>query len=224
MTLPFRDRTEAGQALARELSRYAGRPNLIVLALPRGGVPIGAEVARALHAPLDIFVVRKLGVPGHEELAMGAVASGGIRVVNEPVLQELGVSRSLLDEVTIAELREVDRREQAYRTGRPLPELRGATVILVDDGAATGSTMLAGVMALRELGPATIIAAAPVMSREAARALTETANGCEFVARPDPFLGVGAHYIDFTQTTDETVRQLLAAARSRSGEVSHAGS
>jgi putative phosphoribosyl transferase len=209
MSVLFDDRYDAGRRLATRLHSLAGRPGLMVLGLPRGGVPVAGEVAAALSAPLDVFVVRKLGVPGHEELAMGAVASGGVRVVNRDVVHAAGITRRDFDEVTDKELREVQRRERAYRTERPFPDLRGATVILVDDGVATGSTMLAGVHALRELGPAEVIVAAPVMARDAFRALEREADRCECVAVPEPFYGVGMYYQDFSQTGDEEVRSIL---------------
>src|SRR4029453_4180709 len=153
----FRNRTEAGRVLAADLASYEGRSDLIVLALPRGGVPVGSEVARALGAPLDVFLVRKLGLPGHEELAMGAIARGGIRLINEDVVQAYGVTRAEIEAVAAAEQKELDRREVAYRDGRPLPPLEGRTVILVDDGLATGSTMRAAVLAVREESPARIV-------------------------------------------------------------------
>jgi predicted phosphoribosyltransferase len=221
----FTDRQDAGRQLAVRLRSLAGRPGLLVLGLPRGGVPVAGEVAAALDAPLEVFVVRKIGIPGHEELAMGAVASGGVRVVNQDVMRMTGVSRRDFDNVTAMELREVSRREREYLADRPFPDLRGATVILVDDGVATGSTMLAGVHALRQLGPATVIAAAPVMAREAYRTLAAAADLCECVAMPEPFYGVGAHYRDFSQTTDEEVRAVLRrlATRTLGGQVHHAG-
>jgi predicted phosphoribosyltransferase len=209
MTAAFRNRSDAGRQLAARLRRLAGQPDLVVLGLPRGGVPVAAEVAEALGARLDVFVVRKLGAPGHPELAMGAVASGGVRVVEQDVVRQLHVTRQAFDQATEQELREVERRERAYRDARPLPELTGATVVLVDDGAATGATMLAAVYALRQLGPARVIAAAPVMSRQAHRILTEAADQCECVAVPEPFYGVGIHYLDFQQTTDDEVRTVL---------------
>ena len=209
MSVLFADRREAGRRLAARLRRVAGRPGLVVLALPRGGVPIGYEVASVLHAPLDVFLVRKLGVPGHEELAMGAVASGGVRVVNQDVVRQLGVTRQVFDAITEEETRELARRDREYRKGRAFPDIRDATVILVDDGVATGSTMLAAIHALRELGPDSIIVAAPVMAHDAMRAISKAADGVEYLATPEPFFGVGAHYEDFTQTSDEEVRRLL---------------
>jgi predicted phosphoribosyltransferase len=212
MYVVFSDRQEAGRQLATRLKYLAGRPNLVVLGLPRGGVPVAAEVAKALGAPLDVFVVRKLGVPGEEELAMGAVASGGIRVINSDVVTALRISPQVLDQVTAAEQRELDRRDQAYRQGRPFPDLRNATVVLVDDGVATGSTMLAAIRALRQQGPATLVAAAPVMSVSARADLAREADACVCVATPEPFRGVGAWYRDFSQTSDAEVLGLLGPA------------
>jgi predicted phosphoribosyltransferase len=209
MSVLFVDRREAGRRLATRLQRLVGHPDLIVLGLPRGGVPVAHEVALALRAPLDVFVVRKLGVPGHEELAMGAVASGGVRVVNEDVVRQLGVSRQVFDAITEEETREVARRDREYRMGRPFPRIRDATVILVDDGVATGSTVLAAVHALREFGPEAIIVAAPVMAHDAMRAISRAVDAVEYIATPEPFFGVGAHYEDFSQTSDEEVRRLL---------------
>jgi len=209
MSTLFTDRHDAGRRLAARLQRLNGRPDVVVLGLPRGGVPVAYEVARAVRAPLDVFVVRKLGAPGHEELAMGAVASGGVRVINEDVVRGLGISRQTFDEITEQEEREVLRRERTYRDGRPFPTLTGMTIVLVDDGVATGSTMLAAVHALREFRPASIIVAAPVMAADAARTLSRAADACERVAVPEPFYGVGMHYDDFTQTSDEEVRRLL---------------
>jgi predicted phosphoribosyltransferase len=212
MTLPFFNRPDAGRQLADELRDLAGRSNLLVLGLPRGGVPVAAEVAEALGSPLDVFVVRKLGVPGHEEFAMGAVASGGVRVLNQETVQALRIPRHVFDAVSAREQRELERREREYRLGRPFPDLRGKTVILVDDGVATGSTMLAAVYALREHHPAAIIAAAPVMSREAMHELMRAADRCESVVVPEPFLAVARWYRDFEQTTDQEVRALLRRA------------
>jgi predicted phosphoribosyltransferase len=205
----FSDRVEAGRQLAVQLRRLAGRPGVVVLGLPRGGVPVAGMVAAALGAPLDVFVVRKIGVPRREELAMGAVASGGVRVVNQEVVRAAGVSRHEFDEATEREFLEVQRRERAFRLDRPFPDLKGSTVILVDDGVATGSTMLAGVHALRQLGPDQIIVAAPVMARQAYEALAREADGCECITIPTPFYGVGAYYHDFTQTSDQEVRRVL---------------
>jgi predicted phosphoribosyltransferase len=225
MSVLFTDRRDAGCQLAARLQQLTGRPGLLVLGLPRGGVPVAYEVASALRAPLDVFVVRKLGVPGHEELAMGAVASGGVRVVNEEVVRQLGITRQVFDAITEEEKREVLRRDRGYRLGRPLPAIHGAAVILVDDGVATGSTVLAAVHALREFGPESITVATPVIARETMRTLAQVADAVEYVAIPEPFYGVGAHYEDFSQTSDNEVRQLLAEAGASDGPapLSHAG-
>jgi putative phosphoribosyl transferase len=208
----FRDRTDAGRRLAGELTQYAGRDDVIVLALPRGGVPVGAEVARALGAPLDVFLVRKLGVPGHEELAMGAIASGGVRVLNRDVLDQLRIPPQRVDAVAAQELEELARREAAYRDGRPAPDVRGKTVILVDDGLATGASMKAAVAALRGLGPARVVVAVPVGAAETCAELAPMADEVVCTATPDPFYAVGSWYADFDQTTDDEVRALLAEA------------
>ena len=225
MSALFADRRDAGRQLAQRLERFRGRADVIVLGLPRGGVPVAAEIAGALDLPLDVFVVRKLGVPGQEELAMGAVASGGVRVINEEIVRLARIRPDVFEGVTARELREILRREAAYRGERPFPALDGATVILVDDGVATGSTMLAGVHALRQLGPSAVIVAAPVMAHTARRALERAADGCEYVALPEPFYGVGMHYADFSQTPDEEVREILRrfATRSFDPEAAHAG-
>ncbi|WP_029214532.1 phosphoribosyltransferase [Kallotenue papyrolyticum] len=209
---PFRDRYDAGRRLAQRLMSYAGRSDVLVLALPRGGVPVGYEVARALGAPLDVLVVRKLGVPGHEELAMGAIATGGIRVTYDEVVHELGIPQEVIDAVTAREQRELLRREQAYRDGRPPPQVRGKTVILVDDGLATGTTMRAAAMALRQQAPARIIVAVPVAAPGSTRQLVGLVDGVVTLLQPEPFYGVGLWYQDFTQTSDEEVRALLARA------------
>jgi putative phosphoribosyl transferase len=205
----FRNRSEAGQLLAAKLAKYADKPDVIVLALPRGGVPVGYEVAHTLHAPLDVFVVRKLGIPGHEELAMGAVASGGVRVLNDQVVRGLGIPDSVIGAVANWELQELQRRERLYRGNRPPPDVRGRTVILVDDGLATGSTMLAAVQALRKLGPARIVVAVPVASGDTCQLLQEYVDEVVCAATPEPFYAVGLWYRDFSQTTDEEVRELL---------------
>jgi putative phosphoribosyl transferase len=205
----FRDRTEAGRLLAAKLARYVDRPDVLVLALPRGGVPIGHEVARALHAPMDVFIVRKLGVPGHEEFAMGAVATGGVRVLNEQVVSALGIPDYVIEAVAAWEQQELERRERLYRGNRPPPEVRGMTVILVDDGLATGSTMLAAVQALRKLGPARIVVAVPVASPDTCELLKSEVDEIVCAATPEPFYAVGLWYRDFSQTTDEEVRELL---------------
>ena len=209
----FRDRTDAGRRLAARMTEYAGRPEVLVLALPRGGVPVAFEVARSLGAPLDVFLVRKLGVPGYEELAMGAIASGGVRVVNEDVVQHLGIAPEVIDAVAAREQGELERRERAYRDERPAPDVRGRTVILVDDGLATGSTMRAAALALRQQGPARVVVAVPVASREACEEFRGEVDDIVCAATPEPFMGVGRWYEDFSQTTDEEVRSLLARPR-----------
>lgn len=206
----FEDRTEAGRVLAGRLRGYAGREDVRVLALPRGGVPVGFEVARALGVPLDVFLVRKLGTPGHEELAMGAIASGGVRILNTDVIDELGISPEAIDAVTESEHRELVRRERDYRGGRPAPDMEGRTVILVDDGLATGSTMRAAVAAAREHSPARVVVAVPVGSEEAVELLGREADEVVCVSTPEPFRAVGLWYELFNQTSDEEVRELLA--------------
>ena len=205
----FRDRFDAGRQLAKRLMHYAGRDDVIVLALPRGGVPVGYEVAEALGAPLDVFLVRKLGVPGHEELAMGAIASGGIRVLNEQVVRMLLPSEAEIARVEAAERQELERREREYPGDRPPPDVRGKVVILVDDGLATGSTMRAAVAALRRLGPARIVVAVPVGAAQTCEDFEDEADEAICAREPDPFHAVGAWYADFTQTSDDEVRGLL---------------
>lgn len=212
--MTFRNRREAGQALAEKLQDYTGRKDVLVLALPRGGVPVAFEVATALHAPLDVFIVRKLGVPGHEELAMGAIASGGIRVLNEDVVNYLHIPDSVIATVAAREQGELERREQLYREDRPAPDVRGRTVILVDDGLATGSTMRAAVLALRQRRPARIIVAVPVASLSTCREFFDEADDCVCVLQPALLDGVGRWYADFTQTTDQQVQALLHRASS----------
>jgi putative phosphoribosyl transferase len=208
----FEDRHDAGRQLAAKLGRYAGRPDVIVLALPRGGVPVGYEVARALGAPLDLFLVRKLGVPGREELAMGAIASGGVRVLNDDVVRELGIPQRWVDEVTADEAAELRRREAAYRDGRPAPDVRGKAVILVDDGLATGASMRAAIAALRQLGPARIVVAVPVAAAQTCKEFRSEADEVVCAETPEPFYAVGTWYEDFSQTTDDEVRDLLSRA------------
>jgi putative phosphoribosyl transferase len=208
----FRDRHEAGRHLATALMSYAGRDDVLVLALPRGGVPVGYEVARALGAPLDIMQVRKLGVPGHEELAMGAIASGGIRILSEDVVQTLGITDRAIASVAAAEEQELDRRERVYREGRPFPAVRDRTVILVDDGLATGSTMRAAAAALRAQNPGRLVAAVPVAPKQTCDALRDFVDDVICAATPDSFLAVGEWYEDFTQTSDADVRELLRQA------------
>jgi predicted phosphoribosyltransferase len=206
----YRDRIEAGKHLAERLMDYANRSDVLVLALPRGGVPVAFEVAEALHVPLDIFLVRKLGVPGHEELAMGAIATGGVRVLNKDVVSYLHIPDEVIDAVAADEQRELERREHAYRDDRPQPDAKDKTVILVDDGLATGSTMRAAAAALRRQGPAKIVVAVPV---SAAQTCDEYRMGVDEIVcavTPEPFHGVGLWYEDFSQTTDEEVRDLLA--------------
>jgi predicted phosphoribosyltransferase len=209
----FRDRVEAGKALAGLLRKYAGQPDVVVLALPRGGVPVAYEVARALGAPLDVFIVRKLGVPGHEEYAMGAVASGGVRVLNEDVVRGLGLSNAAVDRVIAKELAEVSRRERLYRGDRPEPDLKGRTVILVDDGLATGSTMKAAVKALAARDPAKIVVAVPIASADTCQALARDVAEVVCAVTPEPFHAVGLWYDDFSQTSDAEVHDLLERGR-----------
>ena len=210
--LRFRDRADAGRRLARELSRYAGSADVRVLALPRGGVPVAYEVARELGAPLDVFLVRKLGVPGHEELAMGAIASGGVRVLTPQVVEQLAIPSHVIEEAAAREARELERRERAYREGRPPPDVRGRDVILVDDGLATGATMRAAARALRQMGPRRVIVAVPVAARETCDALAREVDEICCLLTPEPFYAVGLWYHDFAQTTDEEVRDLLGKA------------
>ena len=208
----FADRVEAGGVLADRLRHFAGRADVVVLALPRGGVPVAYEVARALGAPLDVFVVRKLGLPGHPELAMGGIASGGVRVMNEDVVDLYRVSQTAIEAVTRAERLELERREREYRDGRPLVPIDGRTVVLVDDGLATGSTMRAAVLAVRRLKPARVVVAVPVGAWQTCQALREVADEVVCASTPEPFRAVGLWYADFSQTTDEEVRQLLSRA------------
>src|SRR5204862_3439222 len=208
----YRDRAEAGRRLAAQLTDYANRSDVIVLALPRGGVPVAYEVAKALRAPLDIFLVRKLGVPGHEELAMGAIATGGVRVLNDDVVDYLRIPGEVIEAVAADELRELERRERAYRGNRPEPDVRGKTVILIDDGLATGSTMRAAAAALRQQNPARILVAVPVSASQTCNEYRMGVDEIICASTPEPFMGVGQWYRDFSQTTDEEVRELLARA------------
>ncbi len=207
---PFRNRYEAGQQLAAKLSHYADQADVLVLALPRGGVPVAYEVAEELHAPLDVFLVRKLGVPGHEELAMGAIASGGTRVLNMDVVEGLRIPDDVIDKVAAHELRELERREQAYRDDRPFPDVRKHTVILVDDGLATGSTMHAAARALRQRQPHRLVVAVPVAAPETCDSFRTEVDEIVCAITPQPFRAVGYWYDDFSQITDEEVRMLLA--------------
>ena len=209
----FRNRSTAGQLLAAELMSYASQPDVIVLGLPRGGVPVAAAVARALHAPLDVFVVRKLGTPAQPELAMGAIATGGVRVLNAQVVQGLGIPAEVIEAVTLEERRELQRRELAYRGSYAAPQVRGKTVLLIDDGVATGATMRAAIQALKTQQPARLVVAVPTAAASTCRELRPEVD--EFVAlmTPEPFYGVGEWYQDFGQTSDEEVAALLARAR-----------
>ena len=208
----FRDRPEAGRALAKELAGYAGRDDVIVLGLPRGGVPVAFEVARALGAPLDVFLVRKLGVPGHEELAMGAIASGGVLLLHDPVVRGLGIPEEIIDEVAETERIELERRAHLYRDGRPEPHLKGKVAILIDDGLATGASMRAAVAALRKAGPRRIVVAVPVASTSTCEEFRDIVDEVICARTPEPFRAVGLWYDDFSQTTDTEVRDLLAQA------------
>ena len=215
MKTQFFDRIEAGQFLAENLSSYANRADVLVLALPRGGVPVAAEVARKLHAPLDVFIVRKLGLPGHPELAMGAIASGGVRVFNGDVVNSLQIPDEVIDAVSAQELTELQRREKVYRDDLPPPEVEGKTVILIDDGVATGSTMLAAVSALRQLNVSRIVAAVPVIAASTYYQIRRAADDVAAVMVPENFYAVGQWYEDFSQTSDDEVRDLLAQAANR---------
>jgi predicted phosphoribosyltransferase len=209
----FADRYEAGKALARNLSEYAGK-DAVVLALPRGGVPVGYEVAEALHVALDIFVVRKLGVPSHEELAMGALASGGVVVLNEGVVAALDISRDAIAEAIRREQPELERREREYREGRPAIPVEGRTAILVDDGLATGSSMRVAIRALHKNSPGAIVVAVPVASRSTCEQFAKEVDEVVCAETPEPFFAVGQWYRDFRQTSDEEVRELLRRAAS----------
>jgi putative phosphoribosyl transferase len=214
----FPNRPEAGRLLAQKLSKYTGRDDVIVLGLPRGGVPVAYEVARALGVPLDVFIVRKLGVPGFEELAVGAIASGGVRVLNEDVMRALPNVDEIIESVTAREVAEMERREKSYRDGRPAPELRDRTVILVDDGLATGATMRAAVKALRQRGAAKIVVAVPVGPPDTCREFEDVADETVCATAPEFFQAVGQYYEDFSQTTDDEVRELLARAAQKNDE------
>jgi len=208
----FLDRHDAGRRLAAALTSYADRPDLIVLALPRGGVPVAYEVAQELHAPLDVFLVRKLGIPGHEELAMGAIASGGVRIIDQRLVQMLGITPEDIDRVTAFEELELDRRERLYRGTRPPPNVTGKTVILVDDGLATGSTMRAAIEALHREGARYIVVGVPIAAPDTCESLREEVDDIVCAVTPEPFRAVGIWYVDFSETSDEEVRELLERA------------
>jgi putative phosphoribosyl transferase len=214
----FPNRAEAGRLLATKLSKYSGRDDVIVLGLPRGGVPVAYEVAQSLRVPLDVFIVRKLGVPGFEELAVGAIASGGVRVLNDEVVRALPNANEIIEAVTQRETAEVQRREHEYRDGRPAPEISGRVVILIDDGLATGATMRAAVAALRQRGAAKIVVAVPVGPPDTCREFEAEADEVVCASAPEFFQAVGQYYEDFSQTSDQEVRDLLArAAQTREG-------
>jgi len=206
---PFNDRRDAGRVLASHLQKYAGRSDVIVLALPRGGVPVAYEVASALDAPLDVFLVRKLGTPGHRELAMGAIASGGVRVLNDDVVRWYGIPDAAIETVAREEAAELVRRERAYRDDRPAPDLTNRVVILVDDGLATGSTMRAAARAVRARHPSRVVIAVPVGARQTCSEVAAVADELICARMPEPFSAVGQWYLDFDQTDDDEVRELL---------------
>ena len=208
----FQDRFDAGQRLAARLEHFAGDPNVILLALPRGGIPVAYEIARTLHVPMDVFIVRKLGLPGHEELAMGAIASGGVLVLNQQVVERLSISKSVIEAVARQQEEELHRREQLYRGDLPFPDLRGKTVILIDDGLATGSTMRAAVRAVRAEGAKRIVVAVPVASPETCREFETEVDEAICAVTPLSFFAVGQWYQDFRPTSDEEVRELLVKA------------
>jgi predicted phosphoribosyltransferase len=205
----FRDRREAGKLLAQKLLHYANHPDVLILALPRGGVPVAYEVALALNAPMDVFIVRKLGLPGHEELAIGAIASGGVRILNQDIIRALNIPEEVIEHVAQRELRELQRRERLYRGDRPMPEIRDGTVILVDDGLATGASMRAAVAALRTQNAKRIVVAVPTAAPETCADFETEVEEVVCAITPEPFLGVGRWYEDFSQTTDEGVRLFL---------------
>jgi len=207
--LPFRDRPQAGQLLSKKLAGYANREDVIVLALPRGGVPVAREIARSLRTPLDVFLVRKLGVPGQEELAMGAIASGGVRILNQDIVQAMAIPTHVIDSVTATEVQELARRERLYRGDRPAPDVLSRTVILVDDGLATGATMRAAVAALRRMKPRRIVIAVPIAAVPTRQEFAREVDEIVCLHTPEPFFSVGFWYDDFSQTTDEDIREML---------------
>ena len=212
--IPFADRRHAGKKLAEKLTKYANRSDVLVLALPRGGVPVAYEIALKLNAPLDVFVVRKLGVPDDEELAMGAIASGGVRVLNQEVIDQLQLPKSVIDEVATREQKELQRRESLYRGDQPRPNVQARTVILTDDGLATGTTMRAAATALRHLRPLRIVVAVPVGAAETCEEFRSEVDEVVCAATPKPFMAVGAWYSEFSQTSDDEVREFLKRAMS----------
>ena len=218
----YYDRNQAGRILASMLTTYTNRRDVLVLGLPRGGVPVAYEVAKALHVPLDIFLVRKLGVPGHEELAMGAIATGGVRVINQDVIRTLYIPPQVLNDVTFREQQELDRREWLYRDDRPLPVVRDQTVILIDDGLATGATMRAAVQALRMQEPAKIVVAVPVAAYPTYRQVCTEVDEIICAQIPEVFYGVGWWYEDFSQISDQQVRELLTLS-ARKNRAPHHG-
>lgn len=220
MNLRFRDRTEAGRLLATRLMEYANRPDVIVLALPRGGVPVGYEIAQALNVSLDVCLVRKLGAPGQEELAMGAIAPGGVMVLNNDVLRNLRISRQMLLEVATQEKQELERRTQAYRGERPLPQIRNRVVILVDDGIATSATLRAAITVLQRQYPQKIVVAVPVAPATVCQSLRKLVQEVICLSTPDPLSSIGMWYQDFSQTTDEEVCRLLDLAAEQQTECS----
>ena len=210
--VPFKDRREAGRKLAQKLTAYAGQPDLLTLALPRGGVPVAYEVARALNAPLDVFLVRKLGLPGQEELAIGAIATGGVRVLNRDIIRTLSIPDEVINFVARRELQELQRRERLYRGDRPPPEVRDRTIILIDDGLATGASMRAAVVSLRAQHPARILVAVPIAAENVCEAFRTEVDEIICAVTPEPFYGVGRWYENFSQITDQEVRILLEKA------------
>lgn len=211
--LPYADRAHAGQVLARHLQQFAGQPDLLVLGLARGGLPVAREVAQALEAQLDVYVVRKLGVPGQEELAMGAIAHNGVRVLNPQIIEQLAIPAAVQEEVAQIQLQELQRREQVYRGGLPFPRIEGRTVIVVDDGIATGASLRAALVALRQQHPGHLIAAVPVGDAGTCQSLRAHANDVVCAATPQPFTSVGRWYQNFPQVSDEQVKHCLAQAR-----------